>query len=139
MTPLFQKYGQHLVVKLPEHLPPVVADSKRTMQVLVNLLSNAHKFSPADSDICIQAAKEDGFIRVRVTDQGPGIPPEQRAYLFHRLNRLNLLASSAKAGAGLGLPVVKAIVEAQGGQIGVEDCPGGGAQFWFTMKVAGEV
>ncbi len=138
MTPLFQKYGQHLVVKLPEHLPPVVADSKRTMQVLVNLLSNAHKFSPADSDICIQAAKEDGFIRVRVTDQGPGIPPEQRAYLFHRLNRLNLLASSAKAGAGLGLPVVKAIVEAQGGQIGVEDCPDGGAQFWFTMKVAGE-
>ena len=138
MTPLFQKYGQRLVVQLPEHLPPVIADSKRTMQVLVNLLSNAHKFSPADSDICIQATREDGFIRVKVTDHGPGIPPEQRAYLFHRLNRLNLMASSAKAGAGLGLPVVKAIVEAQGGQIGVEDCPDGGAQFWFTMKVAGD-
>jgi PAS domain S-box-containing protein len=138
MTPLFQKYGQRLVVQLPEHLPPVIADSKRTMQVLVNLLSNAHKFSPADADICIQAAQEDGFIRVKVTDHGPGIPPDQRAYLFHRLNRLNLMANSPKAGAGLGLPVVKAIVEAQGGQIGVEDCPGGGAQFWFTMKVAGE-
>lgn len=138
MTPLFQKYGQHLVVNIPDNLPPVIADSKRTMQVLVNLLSNAHKFSPADSDICIQAAQENRFIRVKVTDHGPGIPSEQRAYLFHRLNRLNLMASSAKAGAGLGLPVVKAIVEAQGGQIGVEDCTDGGAQFWFTMKVAGE-
>jgi len=138
MTPLFKKYGQHLVVQIPDRLPPVIADSKRTMQVLVNLLSNAHKFSPADADICIQAAQENGFVRVRVIDHGPGIPPDQRAYLFHRLNRLNLMANSPKAGAGLGLPVVKAIVEAQGGQIGVEDCPGGGAQFWFTMKVAGE-
>jgi PAS domain S-box-containing protein len=138
MTPLFQRYGQRLVVQMSEHLPPVIADSKRTMQVLVNLLSNAHKFSPADADICIRAEAGNGFIRVQVTDKGPGIPPDQRAYLFHRLNRLNLLANSAKAGAGLGLPVVKAIVEAQGGQIGVEDTPGGGAQFWFTMKVAGE-
>ena len=138
MTPLFQKYGQHLVVQLPDQMPPVIADSKRTMQVLVNLLSNAHKFSPANSEICIKAVQENGYIKVSVTDHGPGIPADQQALMFHRLNRLTLAANAPKAGAGLGLPVVKAVVEAQGGQIGVEDCPGGGARFWFTMKVAGE-
>ena len=138
MTPLFQKYGQHLVVQMPDQMPPVIADSKRTMQVLVNLLSNAHKFSPADSEICIKAVQENGYIKVSVTDHGPGIPADQQALMFHRLNRLTLAANAPKAGAGLGLPVVKAVVEAQGGQIGVEDCPGGGARFWFTMKVAGE-
>jgi PAS domain S-box-containing protein len=138
MTPLFQKYGQHLVVQMPDQMPPVIADSKRTMQVLVNLLSNAHKFSPADSEICIRAIQENGYIKVSVTDHGPGIPADQQALMFHRLNRLTLAANAPKAGAGLGLPVVKAVVEAQGGQIGVEDCPGGGARFWFTMKVAGE-
>ena len=138
MTPLFQKYGQHLVVQMPDQMPPVIADSKRTMQVLVNLLSNAHKFSPADSEICIKAVQENGYIKVSVTDHGPGIPADQQALMFHRLNRLTLAANAPKAGAGLGLPVVKAVVEAQGGHIGVEDCPGGGARFWFTMKVAGE-
>ena len=138
MTPLFQKYGQHLVVQMPDQMPPVIANSKRTMQVLVNLLSNAHKFSPANSEICIKAVQENGYIKVSVTDHGPGIPADQQALMFHRLNRLTLAANAPKAGAGLGLPVVKAVVEAQGGQIGVEDCPGGGARFWFTMKVAGE-
>jgi PAS domain S-box-containing protein len=138
MTPLFQKYGQHLVVDLPVQLPPVLADSKRTMQVLVNLLSNAHKFSPADAEIRIQASPGNGYIKVSVTDHGPGVPADQQATLFHRLNRLIMVANAPKAGAGLGLPVVKAVIEAQGGQVGVEDCPGGGARFWFTMKVAGE-
>lgn len=138
MTPLFQKYGQHLVVDLPEQMPPVLADSKRTMQVLVNLLSNAHKFSPADAEIRIQASPENGYIKVIVTDHGPGVPADQQTTLFHRLNRLIMVANAPKAGAGLGLPVVKAVIEAQGGQVGVEDCPGGGARFWFTMKVAGE-
>ena len=138
MTPLFQKYGQHLKTEVPERLPLVFADFKRTIQVLVNLLSNAHKFSPADSEVCIQVQPQNGYVRVSVTDQGPGIPADQQLRLFNRINRVTTEANSPKAGAGLGLPVVKAIIEAQGGEIGVEDCPGGGAKFWFTMKVAGE-
>jgi PAS domain S-box-containing protein len=138
MTPLFEKYGQHLSVDLPAQLPLVMADAKRTMQVLVNLLSNANKFSPADTLVCLHVGVKDGEVRITVTDQGPGIPVEQYGSLFHRLSRLSAEDGNPRGGAGLGLSVVKAIVEAQGGCIGVEENPGGGARFWFTIKTAGE-
>lgn len=136
MQPLLEKYGLRLRLDLPETLPPVVIDPRRTAQVLVNLISNAVKWSPAGSDVCLAVAPIAGEARLRVsvTDAGPGVPAEQRRDLFNRFARPEGQDRPAQVGAGIGLSVVKAIVEAQGGQVGVADRPeGGGAVFWFTV------
>lgn len=131
MQPLLDKHGQQLVVELPAATPMVQADPRRTVQVLVNLLSNASKYGPDDSEIAINAALEGKWLRIRVTDQGVGVPPEQQANLFQRFVRSGTSDQKAQYGAGLGLSVVKAIVEAQGGRVGVD-----GATFWFTVPKA---
>jgi PAS domain S-box-containing protein len=133
MQPLMEKYGQRLTVDLPASLPLVHADARRTYQVLVNLLSNATKYAPQDGEIRLAAAVEHNRVRVSVADQGPGIPEEHLPHLFRRFVRLEAGGERAEHGAGLGLSVVKAIVEAQGGQVGVANRPEGGAVFWFTL------
>jgi PAS domain S-box-containing protein len=138
MNPLLAKYGQRLQIEVPDSIPMVWVDSRRTVQILVNLLSNANKYGPPDSAIMIRAAVENGYVKLTVIDQGPGIPPEQREQIFHRFKSKTPATLGPKAGAGLGLSVVKAIAEAQGGQTGVEDCPIRGSGFWFTVKTEGE-
>jgi len=133
MHPLLDKYGQRLVVELPTPIPQVRTDPRRTVQVLVNLMSNASKYGPADAEITIITSIENGWVRVEVTDQGPGIPPQYRRDLFRRFSFPDIGENSSKVGAGLGLSVVKAIVEAQGGRVGVDDNPSGGTIFWFTL------
>ena len=136
MQPLLDKRGQHLVVELPAAIPVALADPRRMVQVLVNLLSNASKYGPDEAEIAIGAAASDDWVRVNVTDRGPSIPPEQREEVFRRFVHPTWGDDSAQHGAGLGLSVVKAIVEAHGGQIGVDDRPGGGSVFWFTLPEA---
>jgi PAS domain S-box-containing protein len=135
MQPLLDKYGQHLVVDIPADLPSVQADPRRTAQVLVNLLSNAIKYGPADAVISVTVAEENGDVKISVADRGQGIPPEQVGLVFRRFVYLGTGDERAQYGMGLGLSVVKAIVEAQGGQVGVANRPGGGAIFWFTLPV----
>jgi PAS domain S-box-containing protein len=137
MQPLLEKYGQRLVVELPVTCPVVQADPRRTMQVLVNLLANASKYSPDQTEILLRATVEEGWIRIQVADQGPGISPEYQADLFRRFVPAKNQVDHAQPGAGLGLSVVKAIVEAQGGRVGVEARIGGGSIFWFTLPVEG--
>ncbi len=136
MQPLFDKYHLRLVFDWPDDLPLVLADSRRTGQVLVNLLSNAVKMGPPGSAITVSANVADGMVRVWVADQGPGVPPGQRQDIFRRFARPHGEGAHPDHGAGLGLSVVKAIVEAQEGQVGVTDAPQGGAAFWFTVPVA---
>jgi PAS domain S-box-containing protein len=136
MQPLLEKYRQRLVVEIPVSLPEVVADVRRIEQVLINLLSNASKYGPTDAKIKICAKLEDDFVMVKVTDRGPGILRDHREQVFYRFTRPGPVTDSAKVGAGLGLSVVKAIVEAHGGKVGVDDRSGGGAIFWFTLPVA---
>jgi signal transduction histidine kinase len=138
MQPLLTKYGQHLTVELPMDIPVVRADPRRTAQVLINLLSNASRYGPADAEIVLQVASDDQYACVSVIDQGPGIPPEQRVNLFRRFVFPHADDTVSQAGAGLGLSVVKAIVNAQGGQVGVSDQPAGGSVFWFTIPLAKE-
>jgi PAS domain S-box-containing protein len=138
IEPLLYKYGQRLVVELPITIPSVYADPRRTVQVMVNLLSNANKYGPENEEIRISAEIIDGWVRVSVSDRGLGIPKEYRDSLFQRFVRPGNVDDNAKAGAGLGLSVVKAIVEAQGGQVGVDDNPERGAQFWFTLQLVSE-
>jgi PAS domain S-box-containing protein len=135
MQPLLDKRGQSLTVELPAAIPVVRADPRRTVQVLVNLLSNASKYGPDEAEIAISATASADGVRVTVADQGPGIPPGQRADLFRRFVRPEPGDDriAAQYGAGLGLSVVKAVVEAQGGQVGIDDRPGGGSIFWFTL------
>lgn len=138
MQPLLDKRGQRLVVELPAELPLVRADTRRVVQVLVNMLSNASKYGPDDAEIIVSACAGKDEARVSVSDRGPGIPPEHRSDLFRRFVYLHKDSDGAQYGVGLGLSVVKAIVEAHSGQVGVEDRPGGGSIFWFTLPVEGE-
>lgn len=111
-------------------------DYRRTVQVLVNLFSNAIKFGPPDGKITLTLATTPHTIRVMVSDQGAGIPPEHQTDLFRRFIPARAGNENPQHGAGLGLSVVRAIVEAQGGQVGVENREEGGAMFWFTVPLA---
>ncbi len=133
VQPLLDKYGQRMVVELPVDFPKVWADPRRIVQVLVNLIGNANKYGPADSEIELKVTKDVTEIRVAVSDRGPGISPQARAELFHRFIYPDGETGISQAGAGLGLSVVKAIVEAHGGRVGVDDRQGGGSVFWFTL------
>ncbi len=138
MQPLLDKHSQQLVVELPAAMPVVRADPRRTGQVVVNLLSNASRYGPDDAEIMLRATVDEGWVRVTVADQGPGVPPAFRNDIFRRFVYPTADNDKAKYGAGLGLSVVKAVVEAHGGQVGIEDRPGGGSVFWFTLPVEAE-
>jgi PAS domain S-box-containing protein len=132
ISPLAAKYGIDIETETPPGIPPVLADPRRTGQVLVNLLSNAIKWASSKGPITITAAGTGDLIEVSVSDRGPGISPEQQATLFHPFPNPQS-ENRPQQGAGLGLSVVKAIVEAQGGRVGMRNRPGGGATFWFTL------
>lgn len=138
MQPLLSRHGQQLVVELPAAVPIVRADPPRTVQVLVNLLSNASKYGPDDADIVIGASVEDGWARVTVTDQGPGISPEYKDDLFRRFARYETDENAAEYGTGLGLWIVKAIVDAHGGEVGIQSPNGDGTTFWFSLPMVAE-
>jgi PAS domain S-box-containing protein len=138
MQPLLDRREQRLVVELPAAIPVVQADPRRTVQVLVNLLSNASKYGPDRAEIEISATMHGDGVRVAVADTGPGIPAQQRQDLFRRFRYPASQDQGVQVGVGLGLSVVRAIVEAHGGQVGVEDREGGGSAFWFTLPGAGQ-
>jgi signal transduction histidine kinase len=122
-----------MAVELPVDFPKVWADPRRIVQVLVNLIGNANKYGPADSEIELKVTKGVSEIRVAVADRGPGISPHARVDIFRRFVFPVGETAASQAGAGLGLSVVKAIVEAHGGRVGVDDRQGGGSVFWFTL------
>jgi PAS domain S-box-containing protein len=136
--PLLHKRGQGLVVELPAAFPVVRADPRRMVQVLVNLISNASKYGPDEAEITVGAIVSEDCVQVTIADRGLGIPPAQRQDLFRRFKYLGLGNDKAQYGVGLGLSVVKVIVEAHGGQVGVNDRPGGGSVFWFTLPKVDE-
>jgi K+-sensing histidine kinase KdpD len=138
MQPLLAKYEQHLTIEMPVDIPIVRADPRRMVQVLINLLSNASRYGPPGEEIILRATVEMQYAHVAVIDRGPGIPKEYRSNVFRRFVFPNTDDSISQAGAGLGLSVVKAIVTAQGGKVGVDDRVGGGSIFWFTVPIAKE-
>ena len=133
--PLLAQRGQRLRVRVPQRLPEVLADSRRLGQVLINLILNASKFGPANTSIDVTVSVRDALIRVSVADRGPGVPEEQAVRLFEPYYRAAATAGSGKDGVGLGLSIVKSIVEAHAGHVGVESRAGGGARFWFELPV----
>lgn len=115
----------------------VMADETRLTQVLVNLISNAIKFSPDESTVSVIATKlENGQVEVRVSDQGRGISPEKKDEIFARYKQLDKADAKNERGIGLGLAICKAIVENHGGQIGVDSNEDGGCSFWIRIASA---
>ncbi|HET9158825.1 MAG TPA: ATP-binding protein [Myxococcaceae bacterium] len=122
--PNLEERGLHLERRWPTTLPAVV-DHERVLQVLVNLLGNAVKFTPAGGRIVVGAAREPGSVRLWVADSGPGVPREHLGHLFQR----GWQAEPKGGGRGLGLYICRLIVEAHGGNILVDRASEGGASF----------
>ncbi len=124
--------GTRVVVKeAPSVL--VIADPMRLRQVMDNLLTNAVKFSPPGSTVQVSAQPEGDGWRINIQDEGPGIPEEERGKLFQDFARLSNRPTGGEKSTGLGLAIARRIVNAHGGQIGVDSLPGRGAIFWFTL------
>ena len=127
-------------VSLPPDVPLAIGDERRTWQVLMNLVSNGLKFSAGDSPVDLSLAVEDRELVVSVRDHGTGIAPEDRTRVFERFVRLSRPEGSNQRGSGLGLYISKALVEAQGGRIWIDNDPDSGAVFCFSLPLAaGEV
>jgi signal transduction histidine kinase len=130
------KRDLRLEVALPAGLPAVMADPQRIVQVLNNLIGNAVKFTPAPGAVTVEAEAEGRHLRVSVVDTGPGIAAHEQPRLFQRFGQLDTSNTRATSGTGLGLFIVRAIVEAHGGTVGLESAPGRGSRFWFTLPLA---
>jgi two-component system, OmpR family, sensor histidine kinase KdpD len=135
--PLLARRGQRLRVRTAPLLPEVVADSRRLGQVLINLILNASKFGASDTFIDVTLSARGDTVRVAVADRGPGISAERPELLFEPYYRSPLTEAVSKDGVGLGLSIVKSIVEAHGGSVGVANRRGGGARFWFSVPTVG--
>ena len=116
----------------------VQADSRRIVQVLVNLLFNAIKYSPDETKITLSAAICERWVRVTLANRGPGVPLGRQDELFYQFVHYDADDAKSRHGVGIGISVVKAIIEAHTGQVGVESRAGGGAVFWFTLPVSEE-
>ncbi len=133
IRPLLDEKGQLLETDVPSPGLVVMGDHRRLEQVLLNLLSNANKFSPEGARISITVKESEGEVTVGVADTGPGIAQEAQRHLFEQFYTARTSSPSHNIGAGLGLPIAKAIVEAHGGRIWVQSELSRGATFCFSL------
>jgi len=117
-------------------MPNIQADPDKLEQILINLLDNAIKFTPAGGRVTVDASDLGDGVRIEVKDTGFGIPPKDISRIFERFYRVDTARSRELGGTGLGLAIVKHIVQAHGGSVAVESIPGKGSTFSFTMRKA---
>ncbi|HEY9557339.1 MAG TPA: ATP-binding protein, partial [Acidimicrobiales bacterium] len=142
--PLVTGVVERLGPALPDHTvelsvgdaPEVAADVNALERVVTNLLTNAAKFSPAGSTISVAVQSRGGGAEITVSDQGPGVPIEERARVFTRFYRGSGDAVTRTRGVGIGLSVVAELVERMGGNVAIDDAPGGGARFRVSLVPA---
>jgi len=120
-------------IDLPDGLPPVYVDAVLLTQVLVNLLENAAKHTPEGTHVRVAGTGGEGWVRIAVEDDGPGLPPGDSDKLFAKFQRGR--SESEVPGAGLGLAICRAIVRAHGGEITAANREGGGARFVVTLPL----
>lgn len=134
LRPLMEQKEQTVEVVTPHKLPRVLADRRRVEQVLTNLVSNAHKYTPRGGHVVIGASATPEDVIITVSDNGPGIANEERGLIFERFYR-GSAAIGNPTGAGMGLSVAKSLVELHGGMIDCRAAPGGGSEFYFTLPL----
>ena len=127
---------QTLTAQIESGLPQVSGEADRIRQILVNLLTNAHDYSPEGASIEVTARALDAEVEIAVTDNGPGIPESQLQQIFERFVRGDAGLTQRVGGTGLGLAIAKSLVELHGGTIGAESTPGKGSSFRFRLPVA---
>jgi signal transduction histidine kinase len=135
LRPLIEAKRQRLSLDLGAALPAVWADQDRVTQILTNLISNAHKYTLVEGSITVGAQRDDGFVRVDVSDTGIGLSPEDQAQLFTKFFRAHDRSRQAGGGTGLGLVITRLLVELHGGRITVSSAPGQGSTFSFSLPV----
>jgi signal transduction histidine kinase/CheY-like chemotaxis protein len=135
---LFEQKGLRLVRQIDEGLPGVTGDRDRLIQVVINLISNAVKFTESGSITC-RARRDHDEVIVSVVDTGVGIAPADQVKVFERFKQVGDTLTDKPKGTGLGLPICREIVEHHGGRIWVESLPGRGSTFAFSLPVADAV
>ena len=125
--------NQTLSERIEPGLPMIEAEADRVRQVLVNLITNAHEYSPEGASIEVVADGYGGGVEVSVSDNGPGIPAEQLEHIFERFTRGDAGLTQRVGGTGLGLAISKSLVELHGGTIEVDSTPGQGSTFRFRL------
>jgi PAS domain S-box-containing protein len=133
--PRFEAAEQKLETEIPDDLLPALCDRDKIMQVLVNIIGNAHKVVPGGGTVEVKAIFDYGDIQVSVSDNGPGIPENRQESIFERFVQLDRKDGPDSRGTGLGLPIAKKIVELHNGTIGVNSLLGEGSTFYFTIPV----
>ncbi len=133
MTAQVERAGLKMTVECPENLPPVRADAERIEQVLINLLHNAIKFTPAGGEITASAKTEGGWVQLSVKDNGVGIKPDDLTRIFEHFYKAD--QSRSGGGTGLGLSIARLTVEAHNGRIWAESVPGEGSTFTISLPL----
>jgi len=138
-TPLAEQRGLTLSADIQPNLPATMADEEKLDAIVTNLVSNALKFTPRGGSVVVRAVVDQSGdarrLRIDVVDSGIGIAPENMHRLFQRFSQIDGSTSREFAGTGLGLALVKELVELHGGTIHVDSQPGRGSCFWFTLPL----
>ncbi len=136
--PRMEENGLTFRTEIPDHLPPIMADSERLRWAIINLLRNASQYTPQGGTITLQISSHDNWLVLEVADTGAGIPPEVQKHLFTRFYRGIPNEDDTVRGLGLGLYITRAIVEAHGGHIQVTSTPGAGSTFTICLPLPAE-
>lgn len=132
-----QKHGHTLTLETPEELPAILADRERVMQVMVNIVSNAVKYTPDGGSIVLSAGVEDGTVWFQVDDNGIGIPRQDRERIFERFYRVDKARSRQSGGTGLGLSIAKEIMNLHQGDLSLVEKDGPGLTIRMQLPVDG--
>jgi signal transduction histidine kinase len=135
VQPTADKNQIRMELQLEPDLPPVYLDELRSQQIVWNLLTNAIKFSPARGKVMVRSWTSRGHVWASVTDEGPGIAPEHQKLIFEKFVQLDGSSTRRHGGVGLGLDLVKHLVELHGGEVHLESRVGHGATFTFGIPV----
>ncbi len=136
-APEAERKGLTLELEPPPALPPGRCDAGLVYQAIANYVSNGLKFTPPGGRVVVRLREAGLRLRVEVDDTGPGVPPDERAGLFTEGAKLSPRPTGGEESNGVGLSIVKQLVEAQGGRVGADFPEAGGARFWLELPVAG--
>jgi signal transduction histidine kinase len=137
IEPLAEAKRQRLDLDLPPSPLWCSVDAERLERAVINVLANAQKYGREEGRIGLRLQRGAGEISIAVSDDGPGIPPEEQARIFNRFYRA--AGTAGNEGSGLGLPIARGMVELHGGRLEVVSAPGQGSTFTFTLPLAGAI